>query len=121
MALSGQISWKQSESDRERERWRLEERRRAGGVRSLTSRCSSSLHLTPNETRSRNAPGDHGQVYVGGGEREGAEGGKEGEGTTEGEKERGVCVCVSVRESSDGGTKGEVACFYEDQMSPEAE
>lgn len=48
----------------------LKEQRRVGGVRSLNSRCSSSLYLTPNETRSRNAPEDRGQVYVGGGEGE---------------------------------------------------
>lgn len=74
--------------------------RRGGSMRSLNSRCSSSLHLTPNETRSRNAPEDRGQVYVGGGE----------------------CVraraCVSERERerdpSDRGIEGEDVWFSED-------
>lgn len=48
-----------------------DERRHVGRVRGLNSRCSSPLHLTPSETRSRNATGDHGQVY--GEEEEGGE------------------------------------------------
>lgn len=51
-----------------REQQGLDERRHVGRVRGLNSRCSSPLHLTPSETRSRNATEDHGQVYGGGGD-----------------------------------------------------
>ena len=50
------------------ERWEVvklepDEQRHVGRVRGLNSRCSSPLHLTPRETRSRNATEDRGQVY----------------------------------------------------------